>query len=149
MAKMVYLMRYIKFAIFSIGLVFLFNFSYAQSLSEKEIKLSGIAAREFQKKIFSGDFDGLYRVDFDAEVKKSITNENFKKFLEKMTGTLGNPKNTILFNYKKINDEIIRVSFMSDFDRGVSVESYYIKMLPRDKYTLFRYEMTDPSKFTF
>ena len=142
-------MKSIKFAIVSIGFVFLFNLSYAQGISEKEIKLSGIAARDFQNKIFSGEIDELYRVNFDAEVKKSITNESFKKFIERLTGTLGVRKNSILFNYKKINDEIIRVSFMSDFDRGVSVESYYIKMLPRDKYSLFRYEMTDPSKFTF
>jgi hypothetical protein len=149
MEKMVHLMKFMNSIVILIGFAFFFGPACAKTISEKELKLSEAAARSFQDKIFSGKIDDLYNNHFDADVKKSVTNENFKGFIEKLKGALGGRKNSVLFNYKKINNEVIRVSFMSDFDRGVSVESFYIKILPQDKYSLFRYEMTDPSKFSF
>ena len=47
-----------------------------------------------------------------------------------------------------MNDHIISVSFMSDFQKGVSVESFYLIKNKNQTY-LYRYEVTDPSKFIF
>lgn len=144
-------MKYLKIVIFSL---FLNNALYAkvlygQSINEKEIILSSAAAKEFQDKISSGQIADLYNQNLDAEIKKSISHENFKKFIEDIRAILGARKNSILFNYKKINTKIIRVSYMSEFDKGVSVESYYISISPENGCSLFRYEITDPSKFVF
>jgi len=38
---------------------------------------------------------------------------------------------------------------MSEFDKGVSMESYYISIAADGSCFLFRYEITDPSKFIF
>lgn len=38
---------------------------------------------------------------------------------------------------------------MSEFDKGVSMESYYISIAADGSCFLFRYEITDLSKFNF
>jgi len=123
------------------------NPASAYVISEREIRLSKTAARVFQDKISLGEITDLYNNNFDAEIKKSVTHKEFTRFITKIKTALGSRKNSILFNYKKINNHLIRVSFMSEFDKGVSVESYYISISVDGGCFLFRYEITDPSKF--
>ena len=69
--------------------------------------------------------------------------------MDKISSTLGKEKKSILFNYKKISNDVIRVSYMIEFERGVSVESFFLKMKGNEEISLFRFEITDPSKFSF
>lgn len=129
--------------------LFFMNPASAYVISAREIRLSKIAASVFQDKITSGEIADLYNDNFDAEIKKSVTHKEFNKFINKIKNALGLRKNSILFNCKKINNHLIRVSFMSEFDKGVSVESYCISIAVDGSCFLFRYEITDSSKFIF
>ena len=84
-----------------------------------------------------------------SDVKASISEQKFAAFMVELRQHLGGFKQSILFNQKRMNADTLRLSFMSEFERGVTVEMYFLKEASGGQYSLYRYEVTDPSKFAF
>ena len=125
------------------------NDSFAENLSKNELTANSSQAREIQRKIFSGEVESVFENHLDKELTAKLSKKKFTEFINQLTTKSGPIKNTILFNYKEFTPDIIRVSFITEFDRGVSVESYFLRPDKQSKIKLVRYEITDPSKFSF
>lgn len=125
------------------------NISFAEHLSKSELTANASQAREIQKKIFSGEVESVFENHLDKELTAQLSKKKFTEFINQLTTKSGPIKNTILFNYKEFTPDILRISFMTEFDRGVSVESYFLRPDKQLKMKLVRYEITDPSKFSF
>ena len=146
------LMRKIKYKLTTLVLLMLLsiiNDSFAEHLSKNELTANSSQAREIQRKIFSGEVESVFENHLDKELTAKLSKKKFTEFINQLTTKSGPIKNTILFNYKEFTPDIIRVSFMTEFDRGVSVESYFLRPDKQSQMKLVRYEITDPSKFSF
>ena len=125
------------------------NNSFAEHLSKNELIAYASQAREIQRKIFSDEIESVFESHLDKELTAQLSKEKFTEFIKQLTKLSGPIKNTILFNHKEFTPDILRVSFLTEFDRGVSVESYFLRPDKQSKIKLVRYEITDPSKFSF
>ena len=158
MAKMVQnAMRYYKYFFVLVCFSF-FLFSSAESahaqtgsysISKEELTRSKTFADLAKNEISAGKYDFVYDSLMSSDGRAISSKKSFVEFMDKISSTLGKEKKSILFNYKKISNDVIRVSYMIEFERGVSVESFFLKMKGNEEISLFRFEITDPSKFSF
>ena len=106
------------------------------------------AAKALQAQVNAKQYHAVYE-RLSSDVKASISEQKFAAFMVEVRQHLGGFKQSIFFNQKRMNADTLRLSFMSEFERGVTVEMYFLKEVSGGQYSLYRYEVTDPSKFAF